>query len=68
MQGGSVAWKSQKQQSVALSSTEAEYVGQTMAATIMWSRNLLHELQVSGTVPKNATVIYADNQGAIKLS
>ena len=69
MQGGPVAWKSQKQQSVALSSTEAEYVGQTMAATsVMWSRNLLHELQISGTVPKNATVIYADNQGAIKLA
>ena len=69
MQGGLVAWKSQKQQSVALSSTEAGYVGQTMAATtVMWSRNLLHELQISGTVPKNATVIYADNQGAIKLA
>ena len=68
-QGGPVAWKSQKQQSVALSSTEAEYVGQTMAATtIMWSRNLLHELQITGTIPKNATVIYADNQGAIKLA
>ena len=69
MQGGPVAWKSQKQQSVALSSTEAEYVGQTMAATtVMWSRNLLHELQIRGTAPKNATIIYADNQGAIKLA
>ena len=34
----------------------------------MWSQNLLYELQISGTVPKNATVIYADNQGAIKLT
>lgn len=69
MQGGPVAWKSQKQQSVALSRTEAEYVGQTMAATtVMWFRGLLHELQISRTVPKNATVIYADNQGAIKLA
>ena len=34
----------------------------------MWSQNLLYELQVSGTVPKNATVIYADNQKAIKLA
>lgn len=33
----------------------------------MWSRNLLQELQIAGPVPKNATVIYADNQGAIKL-
>ena len=38
------------------------------ATTVIWSRNLLHELQISGTVPKNATVIYADNQGAIKLA
>lgn len=69
MQGGLVAWKSQKQQFFAFSSTEAEYIGQTMAATtIMWSRNLLQELQISGTVLKNATVIYADNQGAIKLA
>lgn len=69
MQGGPVAWKSQKQQSVSLPSKDAEYVGQTMTATtVMWSRNLLHELQISGTVPKNATVIYADNQEAIKLA
>ena len=33
MQEGPVARKSQKQHSVALSSTEAEYVGQTIAAT-----------------------------------
>ena len=33
-----VAWKSQKQQSVSLSSIEAEYIGQTMAATtVIWS-------------------------------
>ena len=35
MQWGPVAWKSHKQQSVALSSTEAEYVGQTVAATTL---------------------------------
>ena len=69
MQGGPVAWKSQKLGSVALLSTEAEYVRQTMnATTVMWSQNLLHELRISGTIPKNATVIYADNQGAIKLA
>ena len=33
MAGGPVAWKSLKQQSVALSSTEAEYIAQTAAAT-----------------------------------
>ena len=69
MAGGPVAWKSTKQQSVALSSTEAEYMGQTMTATqTMWTRGLLKELQIKGTIPKNATVIFADNQGAIKLA
>jgi len=69
MAGGPVAWKSQKQQCVALSSTEAEYIGQTMAATsTMWTRNLLKELQIKGAIPETATVIYADNQGAIKLA
>ena len=33
MQGGTVAWNSQKQQSAAGSSTEAEYVSQNIAAT-----------------------------------
>ena len=69
MAGGPVAWKSTKQQSVALSSTEAEYMGQTMAATqVMWTRGLLKELQINSTIPKDATVIFADNQGAIKLA
>ena len=69
MGGGPAAWRSTKQQSVALSSTEAEYMGQTMAATqVMWTRGLLKELQIEGTIPKDATVIYADNQGAIKLA
>lgn len=69
MAGAPVAWKSTKQQFVALSSTEAEYMGQTIAATqTMWTRGLLKELQINGTIPKNTTVIHADNQGAIKLA
>ena len=44
-------------------------MGQSMAATqTMWTRGLLNELQIDGTIPKGATVIYADNQGAIKLA
>ncbi len=44
-------------------------MGQTLAATnVMWVRRLLKELEIEGTVPKGATVIYADNQGAIKLA
>ena len=37
------------------------------ATTVIWSRNLLQELQINGTVLKNATVIYTNNQGVIKL-
>ena len=54
---------------MALSSTETEYMGQTMAATtVQWVRNLLKELKIDGIVPKEATIIHADNQGAIKLA
>lgn len=69
MAGGPVAWKSTKQQSVALSSTEAEYMAQTAAATnVMWTRGLLKELKIQGAIPDRASVIYADNQGTIKLA
>lgn len=37
------------------------------ATTVIWSQNLLYELQMSGTIPKNAILIYVDNQGGIKL-
>ena len=69
MAGGPIAYKSAKQTSVSLSSIQSEYVGQALAATnVVWVRNLLEELQIDGTVPKDATVIYADNEGAIKLA
>lgn len=63
--------ESQKQQSVALSSTEAEYVGQAACATsVMWARNMLEELRINekASNQKAPTIIYADNQGAIKLA
>lgn len=34
----------------------------------MWIRGLLKELKIEGVTPEEATVIYADNQGAIKLA
>ena len=68
MAGGPVTWKSTKQQSVALSGTEAEYMEQTMATTrTMWTKGLLKELQINGTVPKNATVILADSQRSYQI-
>ena len=48
-----MTWKSTNQSSVALSSTEAEYMGQTMAATqAILARGLLEELQIEGTIPE----------------
>ncbi len=42
---------------------------QTLAATnVMWVQEPLKELEIEGTVPKGATVIYADNRRAIKLA
>jgi hypothetical protein len=46
-------------------------MGQASAATnVMWARGLLIEMKIDGTVPEKnqPTVIYADNQGAIKLA
>jgi hypothetical protein len=52
---------------VTLSSTEAEYVEQTAAATnVVWARNVLKELKIKDT--KDPIVIYADNQDVIKLT
>jgi hypothetical protein len=69
MGDGPIEWKSSKQISVTLSSTEAEYMGQASAVTnVMWARGLLTEMRIDGTVSDNSTVIYADNQGAIKLA
>jgi transposase InsO family protein len=63
--GGAISWASRKQTSVALSSTEAEYMAQKNAATEgIWLRGLLEELTLRDNAP---TTIWADNQGAIDL-
>ena len=64
--GGPISWKSRKQQSVALSSTEAEYLAMSDATTeAIWLRGLLDEL---GQTQLEPTVIHEDNQGSIALS
>ncbi len=71
MRSESIEWKSSKQTSMTLSSIEAEYMGQVSAViNVMWARRLLIEMRIDGTVSgKNqSTIIYADNQGAIKLA
>jgi hypothetical protein len=66
--GGSVTWNSRKQQTVALSTTEAEYMSLAEAAKeATWIRTFLFELGF-GPVENVATRIYSDNQGCIALS
>jgi hypothetical protein len=65
---GAISWSAKRQPTVALSTCEAEYRGQTQAAKeAIWLRQLLQNLNPSGTTPY-ATIIYCDNQGAISLA
>ena len=61
-----ISWESKRQPTVSLSTTEAEYMGQTQAAKeAIWLRRLLPELGLRMSGP---TKVCADNQGAIKLT
>ena len=62
MNGGAISWGCKKQNTVALSTTEAECMA--AVATIqegIWIRELINEL----LGPRPTTVIYVDNKGAI---
>uniref|UniRef100_A0A5S6QQU2 Integrase catalytic domain-containing protein n=1 Tax=Trichuris muris TaxID=70415 RepID=A0A5S6QQU2_TRIMR len=60
-----VAWSSQKQSTVALSSTEAEYIAASHACKeLLWLRQLLTDMCIPQVTP---TTVYEDNQGCIRL-
>jgi Reverse transcriptase (RNA-dependent DNA polymerase) len=64
--GSPVSWNSRKQQTVALSTTEAEYMAQTESTKeAVWIRRFLEGM---GYVLDEPTVIYGDNQGAMALA
>lgn len=66
LQDGAISWNSKKQATVALSTTEAEYMALTSATQeVMWLRGIAGEVGLDITKP---TVIYCDNRGAIDLS
>jgi len=68
LNGGAISWASKKQTSIALSTTEAEYMGMTQAAKeILWLRVLLDEIGALRLVAPIST-LNADNQGAIALA
>jgi len=61
-----VSWFSRKQKSVALSSSEAEYMAASLACCeAVWLRKMLFSLFGDCLDP---TVIYCDNQSCIKLT
>ena len=68
LHGGAINWRSRKHPTVALSSTEAEYMAACEAGrdAVHW-RNFLSELS-SPLLPSGATVIHCDSQGAIALA
>ena len=63
---GAILWKSKKQPTVSLSSTEAEYKALSdLFKEGLWLKNLLSELQIRQNAPLD---IYVDNEGAEALS
>ncbi|KAM0017627.1 putative RNA-directed DNA polymerase [Helianthus debilis subsp. tardiflorus] len=63
---GVVTWSCKKQSTVALSSTEAEYVASSAATTqAIWLRRVLSDLGISQESPTN---VFCDNLSAINLS
>jgi hypothetical protein len=64
--GGTVSWSAKRQDVVALSTTEAEYVATTHAAKeAAWLRSLLTQLFGDISTP---TLLYSDNQSSIALA
>ena len=64
--GGAITWKSKKQTTIALSSTEAEYIALSEAAReACWLRNLYEELGFPQPCP---ITIKGDNDGSIAMA
>lgn len=66
LNGSPVSWASKKQQTVSLSTMEAEYIAMSLAIQeVIWIKGLFSELQIPFTSP---VTLHEDNQGAIALS
>ena len=70
--GGPIAWNSQTQTSVALSSNEAEYMAASdVSRDAVWLRNLFFDFNVtpsSSDIPFPPLPIYLDNAGALSMT
>ena len=68
LNGGAVSWRSSKQDTVADSTMEAEYIAANDAAKeSVWMKKFLTELEVVPTI-KDPVPLYCDNNGAIALA
>ena len=66
--GGAVCWKSSKQNTLADSTTEAEYIAASEASKeAVWIRRFIEELGISPT-SSNPMDLYCDSNGAIALA
>lgn len=66
--GGAISWRSKKQDSVAMSSMEAEYIAASEAAKeAVWLKEFLSTLKIIDSARK-PVMVYCDNQAAIKVS
>jgi hypothetical protein len=66
MAGGLVSWSSKRQPTVALSTTEAEYMSMTRAVQqVIWMHSFLNEVGLPQELP---FTIYGDNTPAIALT
>jgi hypothetical protein len=64
--GAAISWSSRLQPTVAISSTEAEYMALTEAVNeTIFLRQLLTDIRLP---QQDTTIIYEDNQGAMKLA
>lgn len=64
--GCTISWTSKKQQTVSLSSTEAEYIAACSAACeVLWLKNILLDMNITINTPIN---IFEDNQGCIQIA
>ncbi|KAJ9567436.1 hypothetical protein OSB04_003402 [Centaurea solstitialis] len=65
LNGGAISWKSSKQDTIADSTTEAEYIEASDAAKeAVWLKNFLSDLRVVASISRPID-IFCDNSGAV---
>ena len=65
LNGGAVSWKSSKQEVVALSTTETEYIDSALAEQVAgWQKKFITDLGFVSTI-QEPLEIFCDNEGAI---